>query len=92
MKTYNKLKEAGKNFEVVFVSGDNSEDEFNDYYSEMPWVALPFEDKRGDELNSHFEVNGIPHLVILDENDQVITDNGRGAVGGDPEGKVRSLI
>ena len=34
-----------------------------------------------------FEVSGIPHLVILDENDKIITDNGRAAVSSDPEGK-----
>ena len=33
-----------------------------------------------------FEVSGIPHLVILDENDKIITDNGRAAVSSDPEG------
>ena len=37
-------------------------------------------------LEQLFEVSGIPHFVILDENDKIITDNGRAAVSSDPEG------
>ena len=37
-------------------------------------------------LSRHFEVEGIPTLVILDENRNVITDDGRAAVGADPQG------
>jgi len=87
VKTYEALKEAGKNFEVIFASSDQSEEEFNEYYGEMPWLALPHEDKRKDELDSHFEVDGIPTLVLLDENLDLITTGGRGSVGSDPEGK-----
>jgi hypothetical protein len=27
----------GKVFEVIFVSSDQSEEQFNDYYGSMPW-------------------------------------------------------
>jgi len=29
-------------FEVVFVSGDRTQDAFNEYFGEMPWLAVPF--------------------------------------------------
>ena len=40
---YNKFK--NKNLEVVFVSSDRDQDQFNEYFQEMPWFALPFEDR-----------------------------------------------
>ena len=53
------MKDAGKNFEVIFVSSDNSKDEFESYLSEMPWYAIPYDDKRKDKLDKIFEVSGI---------------------------------
>ncbi|MQL79567.1 hypothetical protein Taro_012021 [Colocasia esculenta] len=62
---YNEL--APKGFEVVFVSSDRDEDSFQSYFSEVPWLAVPFSDADvRARLNSLFKVRGIPHLVILD--------------------------
>ena len=58
IESYNKFKESGKNFEIIFASSDQNDKSFDDYYKDMPWLALPFEDERKDELDSHFEVNG----------------------------------
>jgi hypothetical protein len=33
------------NFQVVFVSADKKEAAFNEYLTEMPWLALPYEDR-----------------------------------------------
>ena len=32
----------GSKFEIVYVSSDKDEKSFQEYYSEMPWLALPF--------------------------------------------------
>jgi nucleoredoxin len=88
VKTYNKLKEQDKDFEIVFVSSDRDEAAFNEYYAEMPWLAMPFSDRAGKAaLSKRLGVSGIPILVILDENFKVVNDNARGAVGADPEGE-----
>ncbi|XP_072013165.1 nucleoredoxin-like [Amphiura filiformis] len=87
VKFYNKMKESGKEFEMVFVSSDRDEESFKEYYGEMPWLTLPFGDARKAKLSSLFEISGIPTLVILDEEGKMITDNGRGKVTKDPEGK-----
>jgi nucleoredoxin len=85
--TYKKLNEAGKPFEIVFVSSDRDQASFDEYFAEMPWKALKFEDRgRKAELSDAFDVEGIPSLIIFDENGKKITDDGRSAVGGDPEG------
>lgn len=55
---YNKMKAAGKNFEIIFSSGDRNEDSFKEYFGTMPWLALPFGDPRTKQLSSIFKVSG----------------------------------
>jgi len=88
-ETYKKLKADGKKFEIVFVSADNSEAEFKEYFGHMPWTSIPFTDKkRIDALNQTFEVEGIPHFVLLDgSTGKVITKNARARIEMDTEGK-----
>merc|ERR1712070_494391 len=76
-----------KGLEVVFVSSDKDEEQFKDYFKEMPWLALDFEDRKlKAQLSGMFGVRGIPALVIVDKDGSVITKEGRGAVSSDPEG------
>lgn len=58
VKTYNKVKEAGKKFEIIFCSSDRDEDSFKEYYSSMPWLALPYGDNRKKALSRVFDVSG----------------------------------
>lgn len=59
------------------MSRDKDEDSFNDYFSKMPWLAIPFSDSdTRNNLNELFKGRGIPHLVILDENEKVATADG----------------
>jgi len=87
VKTYKKLTEAGKPFEVIFASSDRDEASFKEYFNDMPWLALKYEDREAkDKLSKVFGVNGIPSLHIIEHDGTVINNSGRGAVGGDPEG------
>lgn len=64
VELYNEF--SSKDFEIVFVSRDKDEDSFNDYFSKMPWLAIPFSDSdTRNNLNELFKGRGIPHLVIL---------------------------
>jgi len=54
----------------------------------MPWSAIPFNDKaRIEALNETFEVEGIPHFVLLDGTGKVISKNARSRIDNDKEGK-----
>merc|ERR1711939_876563 len=56
------------------------------YFGEMPWMALPFDQRDlKEKLSDHFGVQGIPTLVILDENLKVITDEATGPIRSDPD-------
>lgn len=73
---YNSLSLKG-DFEIIFVSADEDDEMFEEYFSEMPWLAIPFSDSDiRDHLDELFRVRGIPHLVIIDENGKVSTDSG----------------
>ncbi|CAN1824711.1 Probable nucleoredoxin 2 [Linum perenne] len=76
-------KEGNNNehdFEIVFVSNDRDQDSFNSYYAQMPWLALPFGDPNIKTLAKHFDVQGIPCLVILGPDGKTITTNGRSLI------------
>jgi len=61
--------------EVVFVSRDHNEAAFREYFSTMPWLAIPFESKEREELITTFEVDGVPRVVILNNKGEVLNDN-----------------
>lgn len=53
---YTKL--GNKSFEVLYISSDKSEKTFDDYYSTMPWLAIPYGDKRIGLLLKRFQIDG----------------------------------
>eukprot|EP00501_MAST-03F_sp_TOSAG23-6_P002566 GSMAST32.ASY1.ANO1.2707.1 assembled CDS len=66
---------------------DKNEEEFNEYYGEQPWAALPFASRDlKEKISQKFKIRGIPSLIILDTDGSVITKDGREAVTNDPEG------
>lgn len=70
---YHQLKERGAGFEVVFVSCDEDRSSFERFHRAMPWLAVPFGDLRCKKrLSQRFQVEGIPRLVVLAPNGEVI--------------------
>lgn len=70
---YNK----SENFEVIFVSLDKNENEFSEYFSKMPWKSLPFDNQQSEELSEFFGVQGIPTLILVDHEGNVLTRQGK---------------
>jgi len=87
IKTYNAIKAAGKQFEIVFVSSDRDMGQFSEYFGTMPWCAIPPGDARKNKLSQRYEVEGIPTFVLIDgATGATINADGRDAVGSDPSG------
>ncbi|VGO20378.1 thioredoxin family protein [Pontiella sulfatireligans] len=84
VKFHKRLAKEGKSFEIVFVSSDRDKDSMFNYMKEMdmPWLALPFGDSHKKELAEKFHVSGIPKLVIIDPQGNLITEDGRRDVSG----------
>ncbi|KAG5498998.1 hypothetical protein GH5_03695 [Leishmania sp. Ghana 2012 LV757] len=78
-----------KNFEVMLISWDEAAEDFSEYYAKMPWLALPFEDRKGMEfLKTGFKVESIPTLIGVNaDTGKIITTRARNMVVKDPEGK-----
>ena len=64
------------------MSSDSDMDGFNEYYADMPWPSMPFEERSAAEsAGAKFGVEGIPCLVVLDAaTGKLITKDGRGKV------------
>jgi thiol-disulfide isomerase/thioredoxin len=62
--------------EVLFVSLDSEEDQFNSYRASMPWPAVPFRDPRRALLQMALGVKSIPALVLIDEKGHIVTSSG----------------
>ena len=87
---YERLRAEGKDFELIFVSSDRSEGEFETYTSEsMPsdFLVVPFADAdRRRALAEHFGVRGIPHFAMLDADLNVVNGDARAAAARDATG------
>lgn len=85
VETYQKAKAKGLDFEVVFVSSCKDEKKFEEYFSNMPWLALPFAKRDAQaELSERFGVEGIPHVVVLDSHGKVTNpEAGADIIGSD---------
>lgn len=76
VQAYEELKKdktLNDSFEIVFVSSDQTEAAFKEYFSDMPWLALPFSKRNEkDQLSEQFGVNGIPTLVVISNTNGIV--------------------
>eukprot|EP00808_Paulinella_micropora_P005033 g67555.t1 len=75
---YEKMDEKEKaQTEVVFCSSDHDLPEFEIYFDEHPWKAIPYQaEELRQKLNNTYQVKGVPHLVTLASEGNIITTNG----------------
>lgn len=69
------LEEEGVNFPVIFASGDKDKESFAKYFASFAgpqWSAFPQGDKRITALKKKYGVKGIPWLVVLDKQGNLI--------------------
>ena len=75
---YDEYAEAG-NLELVLISADRSEADMYDYMQnyDMDWLALPYDRRDESGLAEKYGVRGIPKLVAIDGDGNVIKDSDR---------------
>lgn len=79
------LRERG--LDVVFVSSDESEDDFREYFAKQPWHALDHSNRQSKRiLCNMLDIVRIPCLVILDKDGVVINMDGASAILEDRKG------
>jgi hypothetical protein len=64
---YESAKSVGAPLEIIFLSSDRSEAEMHSYYKEShgSWLAVPYFSQQRQFLSQHFNVRGIPSLILL---------------------------
>lgn len=78
VETYaTKLKESG--VEIVYISSDTTQPQFDEYFGQMPWFALQYsQEQLREDISSHYKIASIPSLVLFDaKTGEVITKQGR---------------
>jgi nucleoredoxin len=80
-------------FEVIFVSSDRSADDQAEYMKDydMDWPAIPFDSPLRGELAAKYGVTGIPSLVIVDDQGNLISKNGRDEMDGSDSNGRKAL-
>ena len=63
---YDSINSFDKDVEIIYISRDNTLEEFTEYYSKMPWLAVPYEDSsRRQTLKEIFNSKSIPSLYLI---------------------------
>ena len=76
----NRKVKGHDDFEIIWVSSDHDQESFQEYFQQMPWLAIPFDDPRIHALSERFHVDGIPALYIVDPDGKVLNEEGREAI------------
>lgn len=81
-KVYKEIMDTTESdsFEVISVSTDRNLDEFKLNITDMPWLAIPYEDETRQDLYRIFNVKGIPALVVIGADGKTTSEKGRGLV------------
>ena len=66
-----------KQLEIVWVSTDKDEESYKGYLSQMPWIAIPYGDKKIKEILDHFRLDQIPTLFVIKSNGECVSARGR---------------
>lgn len=89
IQAYKAAKEKNANFELVFVSSDQDQEGFDEYYADMPWPAINFEAEHEREAaNTAFGIKGIPSLQVVGKDGHLITADGRTSVQKEKEAAI----
>lgn len=74
---YRDLQERA--LEIVFVSSDKTEADMNAYMHECheDWLAVPFGHDSIKDLKKRYHITGIPKLVVVTDEGDVVTHEGR---------------
>ena len=87
---YESANEDEKQVEIVFVSCDRSQEQFDGYYGEMPWLAVPWNPNTVQAIKQKIPFSGIPYLVVLNKDGSIKSTDGRADVSSKGPGCLDS--
>ena len=86
VKIYNKIHED-KNWQIIWVSYDRSEDAADKYFKEMPWIRLRWSEKdtRGKSMFKLTKQKYLPVVTMIDPNFCVINPDASSDIYAEPD-------
>jgi len=76
IELYNNAIEAGKKVEVIYVPLDIKQEQFEEFFETMPWLAIPMGDPAVKALTAKYRVSLPPKVVIIGQDDKLVTEDG----------------
>ena len=88
LKEFYNSHQAPHDFEVVFLSMDKSQSEYDQYTADMPWYCLPQDEscmQLTKALAARYGVQGIPHLLVFDKDGSLLQQDAVSLLMDNPE-------
>jgi len=83
---YEKAKEKGLKFEIIFLSADRDEESFNDYrIGSMPWLAFEYETEAAMQIGNLIGFQSLPCMALIGKDGTCKSMKGCASVRGDPQ-------
>ena len=73
---YKAVNATEKKLEIIFLSWDNQQGQFDEYRNTMPWISLPYKDPIIEKKGEEFNIQGIPSLLVFKDG-KLVTNEGR---------------
>ncbi len=74
---YNEVNVEEKQLEIILITRDSSKEEFEEFFAQMPWIAIPYDDPRIKTLTEIHNIKGLPSLLVLKKNGEIATRTGK---------------
>ena len=75
---YDKVNLEYVRVEVVYISSDKNQEQFDEFVKKTPFVAIPYKfERRLIELKNKFNAGGIPNVVPITKKGNPGCENGR---------------
>jgi len=74
-----------KKFDIIFVSLDQSQSDFDKYYGSMPWKAVVYSNRdKQKHISTKYGVESIPCVVIINaKNGEILSKNAKDSISND---------
>ena len=71
MQFYNTVNQGKKKIEIIWLSRDRNEDDFNLTKKNIPWLAVPYNQRVINLLLERYDIEVIPKLFLLNRNGSI---------------------
>lgn len=76
VETYSQIRALGHEFEIVYMSWDHTPQHFGEHAKLMPFLKVPFQDEKIEEISQQLQVEDLPSLFLFDAEGDLITAEG----------------